>query len=521
MIPLLLYILSISLIILLPLATAVYFRRRFVVPWWLFLAGAATFVASQAYHLPLNNWLADLGLIGPVLKSDANFGRTAVILGLSAGLCETMARVGAFALLFRWRAAERREDGLMVGLGHGGIEALGLVAVLIGATLSSLWTLRGTDLSALNLPAAQLALLTRQLESLARISWEPFAPLLERALAMVLHVILALLVWQAFRRRNALYVLAALLYHSLVDFTAVYLSQTLSHPAWFYPIFAALLLPGGIWLWRMWPREAERPSTLPVRVELRLFGVALRKELHQQWRARRVLVVLAVFTLFGLGSPLLARFTPQILTMIEGAEQFAALIPEPTNVDAMSQYIKNITQFGFIIAILLGMGAVAGEKERGQAAIILSKPLPRWAFLFSKFVAQALLYAGAFLLAGLGAYYYTLVLFEPFAFWPFLAGNGLLLLWLLTFTAVTLLASTLSRSSSAAAGGALLGAVILLLAGTIPNLAPFAPGALVSWAGQLGLATAVAPQGGALVANIVLIILFLLASVAAFESQEL
>ncbi len=518
---LLLYTLSTSLMILLPLATAVYFRRRFVVPWWLFLAGAATFAASQTYHLPLNDWLTDLGLIGPIVKSDANFVRTAVILGLSAGLCETIARVVTFGLLFRGRAATRREDGLMVGLGHGGIEAMGLVAVLLGATLSSLWVLRGTDLSTLNLSAAQIAYLTPQLEALERVSWQPFAPLLERALAMSLHVILALLVWQAFRQRNPLYVLVALLYHSLIDFTAVYLSQTLSQPGWMYPIFAALLLPGGVWLWRIWPRDAERPSTLPVLTELRLFGVALRKELWQQWRLRRVLVVTAVFLIFGLGSPLLAKFTPQMLTLIEGAEQFADLIPEPTNMDAMSQYIKNITQFGFIIAILLGMGAVAGEKERGQAALILSKPLPRWAFLLSKFVAQALLYTLAFLLAALGAYYYTLILFEPFAFWPFLAGNGLLLLWLLTFTAVTLLASTLSRSSGAAAGGALLGAVVLLLAGAIPQLAPFAPGALVSWASQLGLATAVAPQGGALVANVVLVIVFLLASTAAFEAQEL
>ena len=282
-----------------------------------------------------------------------------------------------------------------------------------------------------------------------------------------------------------------------------------------------MLLPGGVWLWRMWPVDGERPSTQPVAIELRLFGAALRKEMLQQWRTRRILVVGAVFVIFGLGSPLLAKFTPQMLTMIEGAEQFADLIPVPTQADAMIQYIKNITQFGFIIAILLGMGAVAGEKERGQAALILSKPLPRWAFLLSKFTAQALMYAAAFLLAALGAYYYTLILFEPFQFWPFVVGNGLLLLWLLTFTAVTLFASTLSRSSGAAAGGALLGAVLLLLLGSIPQLAPFAPAALVGWAGQLGLAAAVPPQGGAVVANTLLIILLLMGSIAAFETQEL
>lgn len=518
---LLLYTLSISLIILLPLAAAVWLRRRFVVPWWLFLVGAATFIGSQLYHLPLNNWLTDLGALGPMASDDPNFLRTAVLLGLSAGLCETVARVVGYALLYRQQAAPRREDGLMVGLGHGGIEAMGLVAILMAATLSTLWNLRGADLAALNLSAAQLTFLTDQLASLEQVSWQPFAALLERALAMTLHVVLSLLVWQAFWQRNALYGLAALLYHTVFDFTAVYLGQTLAQPGWIYPIMLAMLLPGGVWLWRMWPVDGERPSTLPIAVELRLFGAALRKELRQQWRTKRVLVVVAVFALFGLGSPLLAKFTPQMLTMIEGAEQFADLIPEPTTTDSMSQYIKNITQFGFIIAVLLGMGAVAGEKERGQAALILSKPLPRWAFLLSKFAAQALVYAAAFLIAALGAYYYTAILFEPFQFGGFIAGNGLLLLWVLTFTAVTLLASTLTRSSGAGAGLALLGAVILLLAGSIPQIAPFAPGALVAWAGQLGLATAVPPQGGALVANSVLVIILLISSIAAFETQEL
>lgn len=517
----LIYVIAISCIILLPLAAVAWFRRRFVVPWWLFLVGAATFAGSQLYHLPLNEWLTDLGLIGPVIKSDANFLRTAVILGLSAGLCETVARVVAFGLLFRWRAAERREDGLMVGLGHGGIEAMGMIAVLMAMIISNLWALQGTDLTTLNLPADQLTYLTRQLQDLEHVSWTPFAAVLERAIALFMHVVLALLVWQAFRRQNVLYGLAALLYHSLFDFTAVYLGQTFAQPAWVYPVLLAMLLPGAAWLWRMWPVDGERPSTQPVATELHLFGAALGKELLQLWRTRRVLVVLAVFIIFGLGSPLLAKFTPQLLTMIEGAEQFAALIPEPTQKDAMAQYIENITQFGFIIAILLGMGAVAGEKERGQAALILSKPLPRWAFLLSKFAAQALLYAAAFLLAGLGAYYYTLILFEPFQFGLFMAGNGLLLLWLLIFTAVTLLASTLTRSSGAAAGLALLGAVILLLARSIPQIAPFAPGTLVAWAGQLGLAMDTPPQGGAVVASIVLIIVLLIGSIAAFETQEL
>jgi hypothetical protein len=41
---------------------------------------------------------------------------------------------------------------------------------------------------------------------------------------------------------------------------------------------------------------------------------------------------------------------------------------------------------------------VAGEKERGLTPMILSKPMPRWAFLLSKFAAQTLLYLLGFTL---------------------------------------------------------------------------------------------------------------------------
>jgi ABC-2 type transport system permease protein len=233
-----------------------------------------------------------------------------------------------------------------------------------------------------------------------------------------------------------------------------------------------------------------------------------------------------VFALFGLLSPLLAYFTPQLLSSIEGAEQFAELVPTPTTADALGQYIRNITQFGFIIAVLLGMGAVAGEKEKGTAAMVLSKPLPRWAFVLSKFVAQATVYLLGFVLAAVGAYAYTAFLFEGLEAGPFLLGNLLLLLWLLTFAAVTLLGSTLAESTGAGAALALGGAIVLLLAGSIPQLSAFAPSALVGWASQLGLPAAAASQAaggnaGSVVANVVLIIVCLVGSVAAFEVQEL
>jgi uncharacterized membrane protein YhfC len=128
------YSLSILLMVLVPVGLAVLLRRRFRVALVLFVVGSLTFIGSQVVHIPLNNWLSDIGLLpeagsweGPPLW------RTALIVGLTAGLCEELARAAGYALL---RRSRRFEDGVMLGLGHGGIESMVFGGTLTAATWS-------------------------------------------------------------------------------------------------------------------------------------------------------------------------------------------------------------------------------------------------------------------------------------------------------------------------------------------------------------------------------------------------
>jgi hypothetical protein len=124
-------------------------------------------------------------------------------------------------------------------------------------------------------------------------------------------------------------------------------------------------------------------------------------------------------------------------------------------------------------------------------------------------------------LAALGAATYTWLLFEPLALGPFMVGNLLLWVWLLTFAAMALLGSTLASSTGIAAGIGFGGAVALLLAGSVPRYGALAPAGLVGWAGGLGLPGAASPNGGALAAAAVWIVVCLIVAVAVFETQEL
>ena len=545
------YTLAILLMVFIPLGLAAWLRRRSSTPWLLFSLGALTFIISQAVHLPLNNWLTDIGGLRGQAAPDLPLFRLALTLGLTAGLCEELARSGAFALIRRFRPSWLRvQDALMLGLGHGGIEAM-IIGVLTAATLSTLLPLQDTDLSTLGLQAHQLQALRQQLAWLTSNPLQAAYPLLERLLAISAHVLFSLMVWQAFipgrGRRGWVYILLAILYHAAVDFIAVWGAETFRQNLFLIMLaFAATLIPG--WAWAVW---VIRINILPasnankVKVgyldnsftnELGVFWTATLKELRQLWRTKRLLVMGAVFLIFGMGSPLMAKFTPQMLAMIEGAEMFADLIPEPTGGDAMGQYIKNLSQFGFILAVLLAMGMVVGEKERKTIPMILSKPMPRWVFITSKFSAQLLMYLVMFVLSSLGAYYYTIILFGSLVLADFLLLNGLLWLWLMTFVALSLLGSTLGKSTVAAGGIGLGLSLALILAGSLPRYGALLPGGLMSWATVLGQRAAgvaasmpgsgVSPiellsNAGAAVSALVVIVMALVFSIGVFEQQEL
>lgn len=549
----LVYTISVLLMILMPVLLAAWLRRIFPVPWLLFGIGSLVFVLSQTIHLPLNKWLADLGFLPGRAVEDLPIWRIALTLGLSSGLCEELTRAAGYTILQRAKPGWLRlQDGIMLGLGHGGIESMVFGGVVTAATLSSLLPLRSVDLSSMGLQPEQLNSLKLQLTLLKNPLYAGL-PLVERVIVLIAQAIFSLIVWKAFVAGASplrwVYLPLAILYHAALDFLAVWGAWKFQQQPFLLEwILLGALLPGLGWVVWIFRRAVECHMAIPyldvtasgldesIGSELEVFWAAVIKELCQVWRTKRLVVVAAVFLIFGMLSPLSAKFTPQILGAIEGAEMFADLIPEPTAGDAMAQYIKNITQFGFILAVLLGMGAVVGEKETRVAPMILSKPMPRWAFISSKFLAQFLMYAGGFLLSGLGAYYYTLVLFGTLDLGGFALANGLLLLWLLTFVALSLLSSTLGRSTAAAGGIGLGLSLALILAGNLPDIGGLLPSGIVDWATSIALTAAgsqvsmpgfasltgeIIPNAGAMASAVVTIAMALILAVGFFEQQEL
>ena len=229
-------------------------------------------------------------------------------------------------------------------------------------------------------------------------------------------------------------------------------------------------------------------------------AVLLRKELSQQIRTHRLMIVAVVFFIFGLGTPLMLHFLPELVPAEEMFE-----LPEFTAADAVQGYIETFGQVGLLAAILLAMGAVAKERESGTASMILSKPVSRAAFILAKLAALAFVFLVAIIVGGAGCYLYTLVIFGDPGAGNFLLANAIGGCYLLVCLSVTLMFSTFFKSQLAAGAVALVILLTLTMTAGLSVMKDYSPGALLNWATALSGGEASHPWG-ALVVGLVFVV---------------
>ncbi|HEY97478.1 MAG TPA: ABC transporter permease [Dehalococcoidia bacterium] len=210
----------------------------------------------------------------------------------------------------------------------------------------------------------------------------------------------------------------------------------------------------------------------------------LKKELKEQFKTYRWLIVGGIFLLFGITTPLMFKYLPEILEF--AGEQLTIIeIPPPTAVQSLSEYASTIGQIGILVAVLVAMGSIANELRHGTAIMTMSKPVSRLAFVSAKFIAMSLTFLGSMVLASIFCFAYTVWLIESADIQAFIGLNLLLGLFLVFCLAITLLFSSFFKSSLAAGGLAL--AVIVAQAGlaVLPRFGDYMPGKLLGWGNNL------------------------------------
>ncbi len=251
------YALNYLLMIAMPILLARIIKARRAVSWGLFGVGALSFVLSQVGHIPFN-WL--------ILKRFAwvpvdNIVAVAIFAGLSAGVFEE----GMRYLAYRFFAPDARTwgKGLMVGAGHGGIEAI-LLGVLGGWTVIQLALIQnGYFLD--QIPLDTMPAVQAQITAVFTAAWyDALLGAVERFFALCIQLSLSLLVMQQFVRGQRKWLIIAILWHAFVDALAVY-----SISNWGVYVTEALVagtavISLGIIFWLKTPEPVEvEPEPLP------------------------------------------------------------------------------------------------------------------------------------------------------------------------------------------------------------------------------------------------------------------
>jgi uncharacterized membrane protein YhfC len=199
---------------------AVVLHRRLPAMWRSWVWGALSFIASQAVRIPLllalTAFLQLTNLIPPDTDPNIIFAINFVVLTLTSGLFEE----GARYLVLRFLAKETRgwNEAVMFGAGHGGIEAILLVAL---TAFSNAFVLMNAESLLAQTQAAAPAsadALAQQIDALRNVGIGLIgASLLERVFAIMLHIGLSVMVMQAVQGHGLKWLFLAMLIHAAAN----------------------------------------------------------------------------------------------------------------------------------------------------------------------------------------------------------------------------------------------------------------------------------------------------------------
>lgn len=198
---------------------------------------------------------------------------------------------------------------------------------------------------------------------------------------------------------------------------------------------------------------------------MRGFGAFLAKELREIVRTWRIWVLPGIVLFFAISGPPLAKVTPELLSAFIPAESGVIIqVPEPTYVDAYLQWTSNLQQIVLFAVIIMFGGAISAEKRSGTAALALTKPLSRPAFVIAKFVSQSVLLVAATIVGALVTWGLTYAIFAEAPLGPLAGATGAWLVLALMFVALMVALSAAMDSQAGAAGLGFLGFIAVSVA---------------------------------------------------------
>lgn len=256
---------------------------------------------------------------------------------------------------------------------------------------------------------------------------------------------------------------------------------------------------------------------------MKAFLAFTKKELIEQVRTSKLMVLALVFSLFGVMNPAVAKLTPWLLeTLSESMSEsgMTITVASVTALDSWAQFFKNVPM-ALIVFVLLESGIFTREYRSGTLMLSLTKGLHRYKVILSKTVVLVLLWSLGFWLCfgityGYNAYFWDnsvahSLLFGTVAWWLF----GMLVI------SLTVLFSVLSQGSTGVLLGT--GGVVFLsyLLGIIPRIQKYLPTRLADGTSLIYGMEEPRSYLAAMVITAALTLVCLVASIPIFNKKQL
>ena len=259
------------------------------------------------------------------------------------------------------------------------------------------------------------------------------------------------------------------------------------------------------------------------------FDIFLKKEISEQIKSVKGIVLVIVFLFVAVSSPLVAKLTPEIVKWaMETTEEMMdmgalfAMMPEPDSVTSYTEFFSSFNMMCLLALIIVFSGVVANEKSRGTAAYILTKNISRTEFIMSKFVSSLIfIFASVIITAGVLRIYTNLLFNDGLVqLSSFVIYFLILFLYLIFIMSIVLFSSIFAKNVTSATIMSFLVFIGFNIWAAIPRVGKYAPPNINDFNVLLNAKDSRELTIGIII-TLAFAVLFLIAGINLFNKQEL
>ena len=213
---------------------------------------------------------------------------------------------------------------------------------------------------------------------------------------------------------------------------------------------------------------------------MKTWNALMKKEWMEQVRTGKLMILSAIFVLFGIMNPAIAKLTPWLLKMMADSLAESGMIITDISVSALDswvQFFKNMP-IALIVFVLVEGGIFTREYQSGTLVLTLTKGLDRKMVVLTKAAILFLLWSAGYWLCFGITYGYNMY------FWDNAAASHLLFsvigwwlfgVWVIALMVLFSSVATANTGVFLGAGGSALAAYLMTI---FPKLKTYSPAML-------------------------------------------